>query len=189
MCDSCHVWCRGAAFRAATGGVWPLPSGGLAAAPAMGCAALLPPPWALLLRLMVQQVPPSPACLHRLSSSPVFIARLHCLSSSLVSTADCLCPCCEHLAGLRTLCRKTARSSSAVRDLQDNTFACCCRSCTCVTASQHIPLLFGRLPCLSKRRLHAITMRTMMLAEGHANSKGSGLHGRRRECRQVLCGV
>lgn len=51
---------RGAAFRAATGGLWPLPAGGLAAAPAVGSAALLPPPWALLLRLLLQQVPARP---------------------------------------------------------------------------------------------------------------------------------
>jgi hypothetical protein len=38
------------------GGAWPLPAGGLAAPAPLGSAALLPPAWGLLLRLMIQQV-------------------------------------------------------------------------------------------------------------------------------------
>ena len=38
------------------GGAWPRPAGGLAAPPPLGSAALLPGPWGLLLRLLLQQV-------------------------------------------------------------------------------------------------------------------------------------
>jgi hypothetical protein len=48
--------CRGIGLKAAVGGGWPLPAGGLAAPPPLGSAALLPPAWGLLLRLMIQQV-------------------------------------------------------------------------------------------------------------------------------------
>ena len=48
--------CRGIGLKAAVGGAWPLPAGGLAAPPPLGSAALLPPAWGLLLRLMIQQV-------------------------------------------------------------------------------------------------------------------------------------
>lgn len=48
--------CRGAGLKAALGGSWPRPSGGLVAPPPLGAAALLPPAWGLLLRLLVQQV-------------------------------------------------------------------------------------------------------------------------------------
>ena len=48
--------CRSIGLKAAVGGAWPLPAGGLAAPPPLGSAALLPPAWGLLLRLMIQQV-------------------------------------------------------------------------------------------------------------------------------------
>jgi len=54
-----HVWRRtrrGAGFKAAVGGGWHLPTGGLAAPPPLGAASLLPHAWGLLLRLLIQQV-------------------------------------------------------------------------------------------------------------------------------------
>ena len=47
---------RHAAFKSLVGGGWPFPGGGLSPPPAMGSALLLPPPWAALLRLVLQQV-------------------------------------------------------------------------------------------------------------------------------------
>ena len=47
--------CRHTAFRSLLGGTWPYPMGTLSPPPALGSALLLPPPWAQLLRLFLQQ--------------------------------------------------------------------------------------------------------------------------------------
>ncbi len=53
---ACCARPRQTAFRSLLGGTWPYPSGTLSPPPALGSALLMPPPWAQLLRLLLQQV-------------------------------------------------------------------------------------------------------------------------------------